>query len=128
MAQKMLDKEIFIKGLYNFGVTYNNYTHAYLSMNLSNQELISIGGITNYKYIQEVNISHNELSSLEQLSGLNHLTILNASYNKITEIMDLGEGGDLFDFIVGCPLGHLPADIVIDLLILSSVFFLPVRN
>ena len=31
--------------------------------------------------------------------------------------MDLGEGGDLFDFIIGCPLGHLPADIVIDLLI-----------
>ena len=31
--------------------------------------------------------------------------------------MDLGEGGDLFDFIVGCPLGHLPADIVMDLLI-----------
>ena len=88
MAQKMIDKEIFIKGLYNFGLTYNNYNHAYLSMNLSNQELISIGGITNYKYIQEVNISHNELSSLEQLSGLNHLTILDASYNKINEIMD----------------------------------------
>ena len=33
----------------------------------------------------------------------------------ITYVMDLGEGGDLFDFIVGCPLGHLPADIVIDL-------------
>ena len=31
--------------------------------------------------------------------------------------MDLGEGGDLFDFIVSCPLGHLPADIVMDLLI-----------
>ena len=31
--------------------------------------------------------------------------------------MDLGEGGDLFDFIVGCPLGHLPADIVMELLI-----------
>ena len=88
MAQKMIDKDIFIKGLYNFGLTYNNYNHAYLSMNLSNQELISIGGITNYKYIQEVNISHNELSSLEQLSGLNHLTILDASYNKINEIMD----------------------------------------
>ena len=88
MAQKMIDKEIFIKGLYNFGLTYNNFNHAYLSMNLSNQELISIGGITNYKYIQEVNISHNELQSLEQLSGLNHLTILNASYNKINEIMD----------------------------------------
>ena len=88
MAQKMIDKEIFIKGLYNFGLTYNNYNHAYLSMNISNQELISIGGITKYKYIQEVNVSHNELSSLEQLSGLNHLTILNASYNKINEIMD----------------------------------------
>ena len=35
----------------------------------------------------------------------------------ITYVMDLGEGGDLFDFIVGCPLGHLPADIIIDLLI-----------
>jgi len=88
MAQKMIDKEIFIKGLYNFGLTYNNFNHAYLSMNISNQELISIGGITKYKYIQEVNVSHNELSSLEQLSGLNHLTILNASYNKINEIMD----------------------------------------
>ena len=35
----------------------------------------------------------------------------------ISYVMDLGEGGDLFDFIVGCPLGHLPADIVIDLLV-----------
>ena len=35
----------------------------------------------------------------------------------ISYVMELGEGGDLFDFIVGCPLGHLPADIVIDLLI-----------
>ena len=35
----------------------------------------------------------------------------------ISYVMDLGEGGDLFDFIVGCPLGHLPADIVIELLI-----------
>ena len=35
----------------------------------------------------------------------------------ISYVMELGEGGDLFDFIVGCPLGHLPADIVIELLI-----------
>ena len=35
----------------------------------------------------------------------------------ISYVMDLGEGGDLFDFIVGCPLGHLPADIVMDLLL-----------
>ena len=35
----------------------------------------------------------------------------------ISYVMDLGEGGDLFDFIVGCPLGHLPADIVMELLV-----------
>ena len=35
----------------------------------------------------------------------------------ISYVMDLGEGGDLFDFIVECPLGHLPADIAMDLLI-----------
>ena len=35
----------------------------------------------------------------------------------ISYVMDLGEGGDLFDFITRCPLGHLPADITIDLLI-----------
>ena len=35
----------------------------------------------------------------------------------ISYVMDLGEGGDLFDFIVGCPLGHLPADIAMELLI-----------
>ena len=35
----------------------------------------------------------------------------------ISYVMDLAEGGDLFDFITGCPLGHLPADIVIDILI-----------
>jgi len=37
--------------------------------------------------------------------------------NYISYVMDLGEGGDLFDFIVGCPLGRLPADIVMNLLI-----------
>ena len=88
MTKKMLDKEIFVKGLFNYGLTYNNFTNAYLGMNLSGQELISIGGITNYKYLQEVNVSKNELSSLEQLSGLNHLTKLDASHNKIKEIMD----------------------------------------
>jgi len=88
ISQKNLSKEVFQKGLSNFGVTYNNFTHAYLNMNLSNLELYSIGGITNYKYIQDVDISHNDLTSLEQLSGLNHLTKLNVSYNKITDILD----------------------------------------
>ena len=35
----------------------------------------------------------------------------------ISYVMDIGEGGDLFDFITQCPLGYLPADIVMDLLI-----------
>ena len=35
----------------------------------------------------------------------------------INYVMELGEGGTLFSFITGCPLGHLPADIVIELLI-----------
>ena len=38
-------------------------------------------------------------------------------FEYISYVMDLGEGGDLFDFIVGCPLGHLPADIAIELLL-----------
>ena len=53
---------------------------------------------------------------------LNHENII--TYYEIYEdskyisyVMDLGEGGDLFDFILGCPLGHLPADIVMELLI-----------
>ena len=35
----------------------------------------------------------------------------------INYVMELGEGGTLFSFISGCPLGHLPVDIVIELLI-----------
>ena len=38
-------------------------------------------------------------------------------FQYISYVMDLGEGGDLLEFILGCPLGHLPVDIVIDILI-----------
>ena len=62
------------------------------------------------------------ISEAEISIQLNHENII--KYYEIFEdseyisyVMDLGEGGDLFDFIVGCPLGHLPAEIVIDLLI-----------
>ena len=35
----------------------------------------------------------------------------------ISYVMDLAEGGDLFSFIVNCPLHHLPVDIIFDFLI-----------
>ena len=88
MVQKDIDKEIFEKGLYNFGTSFDNYCHAYLSLDISGQELMSIGGITKYKYLQKVNVSNNDLATLQQLTGLNHLNELDASHNKIEEIMD----------------------------------------
>ena len=88
LAKTIIDQEIFQKGLSDFGTTYDNYNHAYLGLNISGQDLISIGGITQYKYLQKVNVSQNNLTTLEQLSGLNHLTHLDASNNKIEEIMD----------------------------------------
>ena len=88
LAKTMIDQEIFQKGLYDFGTTYDNFNHAYLGINISNLELISIGGITKYKYLQKVNLHNNSLTTLEQLGGLNHLTHLDASKNKIEDIMD----------------------------------------
>ena len=35
----------------------------------------------------------------------------------ISFVMELAEGGDLFDFITSSPLGHLPLDICIDLMV-----------
>ena len=87
-AKILIDAEIFKKGLKDFGTTYDNYNHAYLGLDISGKELISVGGITNYKYLQKVDVSNNDLATLEQLSGLYHLTELDASHNKIEEIMD----------------------------------------
>ena len=76
------------------------------------------------KRISKKNLRHcKELISEATISmQLKHENIM--SYYEIFEdseyisyVMDLGEGGDLFDFITGCPLGHLPADIIIELLI-----------
>ena len=54
--------------------------------------------------------------------NINHRNIMNyieifEDFNYINCVMDLIEGGDLFDFILNHPLGHLPDDLVIDLLI-----------
>ena len=54
--------------------------------------------------------------------NINHRNIMNyieifEDFNFINCVMELSEGGDLFDFILNYPLGHLPDDIAIDLLI-----------
>ena len=53
--------------------------------------------------------------------NINHKNIMNyieifEDLNYINCVMELGEGGDLFDFILNYPLGYLPDDIAIDLL------------
>ena len=54
--------------------------------------------------------------------NINHRNIMNyieifEDLNYINCVMELGEGGDLFDFILDHPLGHLPDDIAINLMI-----------
>jgi len=88
MAKKDIDIEIFKEGLYELGITHDKYNHSYLSLDISNKELISIGGISKFKYLQNINISYNNLTSLEQISGLNHLRNIDASFNKINELFD----------------------------------------
>jgi len=88
LAKNDIEIEIFKEGLYELGITHDKYNHAYLSLDISSKELISIGGISKFIYLQNVNVSNNALTSLEQISGLKHLRRLDVSYNKITELFD----------------------------------------
>lgn len=88
LAKKDIDVEIFKEGLYDLGITHEKYNYAYLSLDISNKELISIGGINKFKYLQNINVSYNSLTSLEQLNGLNNLRYIDASFNKITQLFD----------------------------------------
>jgi hypothetical protein len=88
LAKGDIDPEIIKEGLYDLGITYNKYNHAYLSINLGNKDLFSIGGINKFTYLQNVDVSHNNLTTLEQLSGLRHMIKLNASYNRISDMFD----------------------------------------
>lgn len=45
MAKEQVDKEVFKKGLYCLGKTHNGSAHAFLSIDINNQELRSIEGI-----------------------------------------------------------------------------------
>jgi hypothetical protein len=42
MSKEEIDVQIFKDGLYNIGKTFNNCGHAYLSLNISNKNIVSI--------------------------------------------------------------------------------------
>jgi hypothetical protein len=88
LAKSDIDLTILKEGLYELGITHDKYNHAFLSINISGKELISIGGISKFIYLQNVNVSNNNLTTLEQLSGLKHMSRLNCSHNKLTEMFD----------------------------------------
>ena len=89
---------------------------------------VCIGEKDNKKYaikrIRKEGIkSHKQMILEAEISlNINHRNIMNyieiyEDLNYINCVMELGEGGDLFDFILNYPLGHLPDDIGIDLMI-----------
>lgn len=42
-AKSNIDLEILKEGLYELGITHDKYSHAYLSINIQNKDLVSIG-------------------------------------------------------------------------------------
>lgn len=51
MSKEPLDDEIFKRGLSCLGKTFNNARHAYLNLNISNNNIVSIVGVEKYKYL-----------------------------------------------------------------------------
>lgn len=88
LAKEKIDNKIFISELQDLGITFNGFNHAYLSLNISNKELLSIDGIADFRYLQYINPSQNKLFFLELLSGLRHINFLDFSYNKIILTFD----------------------------------------
>ena len=99
--------------------------------------MVSIGensaGKFAIKRINKLKIKYPEeiIKEAEFAKKLNHKNIIKyygvfEDLKFISFIMELGEGGDLFDFIVNSPIGHLPLDITIELTeqILSILIYL----
>ena len=89
---------------------------------------VCIGEKDNKKYAikrirkDKIKIPKQMIVEAEISLNIKHRNIMN--YIEIFEdlkyincVMELAQGGDLFDFILNHPLGHLPDDIAIDLLI-----------
>jgi len=99
--------------------------------------MVSIGENSTGKFaikrINKLKIKYPEeiIKEAEFAKKLNHKNIIKyygvfEDLKFISFIMELGEGGDLFDFIVNSPIGHLPLDITIELTeqILSILIYL----
>jgi len=43
LAKKDIDQEILKEGLYDIGITHDKFNHAFLSIDISNKDLISVG-------------------------------------------------------------------------------------
>ena len=75
------------------------------------------------KRINKSNIKNiNDIIKEAEFSKLKHNNIIKyydvyEDLKTISFVMELGEGGDLFDFIINSPLGHLPLDLCINLLV-----------
>lgn len=95
LSKEPVSEEIFKKGLYCLGKTTNNVTFAYLSLNISENDLNSITGIEKFKYLQTVNLSNNNLINLKCLSALKHLVRLDASNNSIRKMFDFDPPANL---------------------------------
>ena len=70
-------------------------------------------------------IKEAEFSKLKHPNIIEYFDIFE-DLKTISFVMELGEGGDLFDFIVNSPIGHLPLDLTIDLMvqIMSTIDYL----
>ena len=88
LAKSDINLDILKNGLYDLGITFDKFNHSYLSIDISGKELVSIGGINKFMYLQNINVSNNNLTSLDQLSGIRHIIRLDASKNKITDMFD----------------------------------------
>ena len=104
MSKDAIDPEIFTKGLSCLGKTFNNARHAYLNLNISNYNVVSvvvncsikqIQGIEKFKYLQSVDLSYNKLIHLKDLSHLKHLIKLKASWNQLRRTFDFDPPANL---------------------------------
>jgi hypothetical protein len=43
LAKKDIDQEILKEGLHDIGITHDKFNHAFLSIDISNKDLISVG-------------------------------------------------------------------------------------
>jgi Leucine-rich repeat (LRR) protein len=90
-----LDAQVIKEGLHCIGKTFNNRSHAFLSLSVQERDLITINGLQNYKYLQNVDVSGNKLESLKPLGAIKHLLKLNASNNEIKYTFDFNPPANL---------------------------------